>query len=214
MTANQGKTSSSATARSQFEAWLLDTMMLTAVWDESRNCYEEFRAHLAWKAWQAASTRSETATKEPLFHVLPTAEGKAWPVPHLDKDCPHCAASVDSYKWVKAHENTAAPLSASAEPTPFFPQPEALMHFLQAAGRGEITGHVESWPQFQLACRWAAEQIEASRSAIGEQEAVRLLRIAFSEGMDDYWMTTATGKEWRKRCVAVLDRRNDDDPDA
>ena len=44
-----------AEQRAAFEAWLLDEQGLTATWDEERNCYEEFPAHLAWRAWLAAS---------------------------------------------------------------------------------------------------------------------------------------------------------------
>jgi len=40
--------------REEFEAWLLDEQWLTATWNEARNCYDEFPAHLALKAWQAA----------------------------------------------------------------------------------------------------------------------------------------------------------------
>lgn len=40
--------------REEFEKWLLNEQGLTAEWDEDRNCYKEFQAHLAWKAWQAA----------------------------------------------------------------------------------------------------------------------------------------------------------------
>lgn len=47
--------------REPFEKWLLEEQGLDALWDEHRNCYEEFPAHLAWKAWQAASARPEEA---------------------------------------------------------------------------------------------------------------------------------------------------------
>ena len=40
--------------RKAFESWLLDVHLLTATWDEQRNCYDEFPAHLAFNAWQAA----------------------------------------------------------------------------------------------------------------------------------------------------------------
>lgn len=39
--------------RRAFEAWLEQEQMLTATWDEARNCYAEFPAHLAWRSWQA-----------------------------------------------------------------------------------------------------------------------------------------------------------------
>ncbi len=36
----------------RFEKWLLDEHGLVATWDQQRNCYAEFPAHLAWKAWR------------------------------------------------------------------------------------------------------------------------------------------------------------------
>jgi len=38
----------------EFETWLSEEHWLEATWDEHRNCYVEFEAHLAWKAWCAA----------------------------------------------------------------------------------------------------------------------------------------------------------------
>jgi hypothetical protein len=55
------------------------------------------------------------------------------------------------------------------EPIPMFGQPEALMHFLKAAGRGEVNGDY-NWPQLRLACRWAVERIEEAEHAEMEHE--------------------------------------------
>jgi hypothetical protein len=41
-------------ARQEFEAWLQEVHLLDATWNEERNCYDEFPAHLAFKAWCAA----------------------------------------------------------------------------------------------------------------------------------------------------------------
>lgn len=38
--------------RASFEKWLMDIHGLEATWNETRNCYDEFPAHLAFKAWQ------------------------------------------------------------------------------------------------------------------------------------------------------------------
>jgi hypothetical protein len=40
--------------RAAFEAWLMAEHLLDATWNAERNCYDEFPAHLAWKAWRAA----------------------------------------------------------------------------------------------------------------------------------------------------------------
>lgn len=40
--------------REKFEAWLWDVHHLNATWNTGRNCYDEFPAHLAFKAWQQA----------------------------------------------------------------------------------------------------------------------------------------------------------------
>lgn len=48
--------------RQAFEKWLLDVYMLEAHWSEERNCYEEFSAHLAYKAWcQSGELATEAA---------------------------------------------------------------------------------------------------------------------------------------------------------
>lgn len=41
--------------RAAFEKWLADVHLLTATWNEARNCYDEFPAHLAYKAWKASA---------------------------------------------------------------------------------------------------------------------------------------------------------------
>lgn len=43
-----------APERAAFEAWLMAEHLLDATWNADRNCYDEFPAHLAWKAWRAA----------------------------------------------------------------------------------------------------------------------------------------------------------------
>jgi hypothetical protein len=43
-----------AEERKRFENWLMQEQLLDATWNEARNCYDEFPAHLAFKAWQAA----------------------------------------------------------------------------------------------------------------------------------------------------------------
>lgn len=50
--------------RAAFEKWLESEQGLTADWDSKRNCYTQFAAHLAWKAWQAAR-RAVSAFGEP-----------------------------------------------------------------------------------------------------------------------------------------------------
>ena len=45
--------------RAAFEAWLLDTHLLTSEWQESRNCFKDYPAHLAFKAWQAATAAEQ-----------------------------------------------------------------------------------------------------------------------------------------------------------
>ena len=41
--------------RAVFEHWLLTEQGLEATWNESRSCYDEFAAHLAFRAWVAAN---------------------------------------------------------------------------------------------------------------------------------------------------------------
>jgi len=44
--------------RAAFEKWLMDVHGLDSVWNEERNCFDDFPAHLAFKAWQAASSEA------------------------------------------------------------------------------------------------------------------------------------------------------------
>lgn len=40
--------------RAAFLAWLQDRHGLDSVWQEDRNCFKDFPAHLAFQAWNAA----------------------------------------------------------------------------------------------------------------------------------------------------------------
>ena len=40
--------------REEFEAWLLEVHGLDSEWQEKRNCFADFPAHLAFQAWQAS----------------------------------------------------------------------------------------------------------------------------------------------------------------
>lgn len=40
--------------REDFEKWLLDEHGLESEWQPRRNCFKDFPAHLAFKAWQAS----------------------------------------------------------------------------------------------------------------------------------------------------------------
>ncbi|UQS93441.1 hypothetical protein [Pseudomonas phage Kat] len=40
--------------RDEFEAWLLREHGLESEWQEERNCFKDYPAHLAFKAWQAS----------------------------------------------------------------------------------------------------------------------------------------------------------------
>lgn len=46
-------------SREAFEKWMTEVMLLPPTWEAARNCYSEFPAHLAWKAWQAARTEEQ-----------------------------------------------------------------------------------------------------------------------------------------------------------
>lgn len=37
--------------REDFEKWLFDVHGLKGTWNESRNCYDEYPCHLAYKSW-------------------------------------------------------------------------------------------------------------------------------------------------------------------
>jgi len=51
-------TNAPAIGRDEFQKWLLNEHGLYSRWQEDRNCYADFPAHLAWKAWQAARAQS------------------------------------------------------------------------------------------------------------------------------------------------------------
>ncbi|AMD42712.1 MULTISPECIES: hypothetical protein [Pseudomonas] len=40
--------------REEFEAWLLREHGLESEWQDERNCFKDYSAHLAFKAWQAS----------------------------------------------------------------------------------------------------------------------------------------------------------------
>lgn len=40
--------------REEFSEWLLDIHGLESEWQEARNCFKDFPAHLAYQAWQAS----------------------------------------------------------------------------------------------------------------------------------------------------------------
>jgi hypothetical protein len=48
---------SDANERAKFEQWLVDVHGLSSEWQENRNCYEQFPAHLAYRAWLASGSR-------------------------------------------------------------------------------------------------------------------------------------------------------------
>ncbi|HEP7907073.1 hypothetical protein ACM73M_02050 [Pseudomonas aeruginosa] len=52
--------------REEFEAWLLREHGLESEWQEERNCFKDYPAHLAFKAWQAsrAAMRVELPTQQ------------------------------------------------------------------------------------------------------------------------------------------------------
>src|SRR3712207_7441676 len=59
-----GMTTASAETRKAFEAWLLSEQWLTATWNDERNCYDEFPAHLAFKAWLASDMAAAAESDE------------------------------------------------------------------------------------------------------------------------------------------------------
>lgn len=44
--------------RAAFEKWLMDVHGLDSLWNEQRNCFDDWPAHLAFKAWQAGSEQA------------------------------------------------------------------------------------------------------------------------------------------------------------
>lgn len=49
--------------RKEFEAWLLEVHWLTSEWQEERNCFADYPAHLAFNAWMAAKSGLSTDIK-------------------------------------------------------------------------------------------------------------------------------------------------------
>lgn len=43
--------------REEFSKWLMDVYGLESEWQEERNCFKDFTAHLAYQAWQASRER-------------------------------------------------------------------------------------------------------------------------------------------------------------
>ncbi|HFL6317886.1 TPA: hypothetical protein ACKP5U_003295 [Pseudomonas aeruginosa] len=68
--------------REEFEAWLLREHGLESEWQEERNCFKDYPAHLAFKAWQASRAALRVELPEKIGphnmvgrHVLPEAAG-------------------------------------------------------------------------------------------------------------------------------------------
>lgn len=55
--------------REEFEAWLLREHGLESEWQDERNCFKDYPAHLAFKAWQAS--RAALRVELPERAVLP-----------------------------------------------------------------------------------------------------------------------------------------------
>ena len=71
--------------RADFERWLEREHLLTATWNDQRNCYDEFPAHLAFKAWCKARPKrvvvgrlinlaADCAQRKPLRGLEPLTE--------------------------------------------------------------------------------------------------------------------------------------------
>ncbi|HBO6118772.1 TPA: hypothetical protein L4583_005750 [Pseudomonas aeruginosa] len=68
--------------REEFEAWLLREHGLESEWQDERNCFKDYSAHLAFKAWQASRAALKVELPEKIGphnmvgrHVLPEAAG-------------------------------------------------------------------------------------------------------------------------------------------
>lgn len=68
--------------REEFKAWLLREHGLESEWQEERNCFKDYPAHLAFKAWQASRAALRVELPEKIGphnmvgrHVLPEAAG-------------------------------------------------------------------------------------------------------------------------------------------
>ncbi|HFH3873762.1 TPA: hypothetical protein ACGJ1X_003931 [Pseudomonas aeruginosa] len=55
--------------REEFEAWLLREHGLESEWQDERNCFKDYPAHLAFKAWKAS--RAALRVELPERAVLP-----------------------------------------------------------------------------------------------------------------------------------------------
>lgn len=65
-----------------------------------------------------------------------------------------------------AYDAAVLALGGYSEPKPqSSDKNDSLLAFLEQAGAGCISGQVIDWPQLKPACKWAAEQIRAMRSA-------------------------------------------------
>ncbi|HCF7194742.1 TPA: hypothetical protein NIJ32_002207 [Pseudomonas aeruginosa] len=55
--------------REEFEAWLLREHGLESEWQDERNCFKDYPAHLAFKVWQASRAALRVELPEPYaFH--------------------------------------------------------------------------------------------------------------------------------------------------
>jgi len=53
--------------REEFEEWLLWAHGLEATWQEERNCFKEYPAHLAFRAWLASPHYPASRLPEHLY---------------------------------------------------------------------------------------------------------------------------------------------------
>ncbi|MBH9198629.1 hypothetical protein I5K50_10200 [Pseudomonas aeruginosa] len=68
--------------REEFEAWLLREHGLESEWQDERNCFKDYPAHLAFKAWQA----SRAALRVELPYPVIVDEGAEFAFYAYDKD--------------------------------------------------------------------------------------------------------------------------------
>ncbi|HBO9079170.1 TPA: hypothetical protein L5D52_001326 [Pseudomonas aeruginosa] len=68
--------------REEFEAWLLREHGLESEWQDERNCFKDYPAHLAFKAWQA----SRAALRVELPYPVIVDEGAEFAFHAYDKD--------------------------------------------------------------------------------------------------------------------------------
>jgi hypothetical protein len=71
----EGPQAAASQERDTFEKWLHDVHGLESEWQEHRNCYRDFQAHLAFCAWREARTAPEPRSELPpkLDATMPTA---------------------------------------------------------------------------------------------------------------------------------------------